>query len=559
MSRTLQQIFTDNPITTNESADLMYFARSPYTAGNDTGMLFSDFAAQFGSPIVPAALTRTNDTNVTVTLGGTPTTALLQATSLTLGWTGQLSPARGGTGVNNGTSTLTLGGNLATSGAFASTFTMTAATAVTFPNSGTLATTTQLPTPAALTKTDDTNVTLTLGGTPATALLQATSLTLGWTGTLSGTRGGTGVNNGANTATYAGNLSFASSFTTSGAFAVTQTYTGITNVTFPTSGTLATTSQIPTGAALTKTDDTNVTLTLGGSPTTALVNAASLTLGWTGQLGLTRGGTAASITASNGGIVYSTASALAVLSGTATAGQLLTSGSNTTPAWTTSTYPLTNAVNTLLYASSANTMAALPTANSSVLVTGSGGVPSLSTTLPTNLAMQTPASLTLTNATGLPISGITGLGTGVGTALAANSLGSGGISLETDGTFTPVLAFGGASVGITYTSQQGVYRRIGNTVTINIFIILSAVGSSSGAATISGLPFAQSAAISVSSLTMVPGITFTAGQIPVAGISGASSTIFLQIINPITGAGANLTNTNFSNTSLIIVSGTYLI
>jgi hypothetical protein len=48
-------------------------------------------------------------------------------------------------------------------------------------------------TPAALTKTDDTNVTLTLGGTPATALLQATSLTLGWTGQLAITRGGTGI------------------------------------------------------------------------------------------------------------------------------------------------------------------------------------------------------------------------------------------------------------------------------------------------------------------------------------------------------------------------------
>lgn len=47
---------------------------------------------------------------------------------------------------------------------------------------------------AALTKTDDTNVTLTLGGTPASALLAATSLTLGWTGTLSATRGGTGLN-----------------------------------------------------------------------------------------------------------------------------------------------------------------------------------------------------------------------------------------------------------------------------------------------------------------------------------------------------------------------------
>lgn len=43
-------------------------------------------------------------------------------------------------------------------------------------------------TPAALTKTDDTNVTLTLGGTPNTALLQASSLTLGWTGTLADSR-----------------------------------------------------------------------------------------------------------------------------------------------------------------------------------------------------------------------------------------------------------------------------------------------------------------------------------------------------------------------------------
>lgn len=37
---------------------------------------------------------------------------------------------------------------------------------------------------SALTKTDDTNVTLTLGGSPATALLAGVSLTLGWTGTL---------------------------------------------------------------------------------------------------------------------------------------------------------------------------------------------------------------------------------------------------------------------------------------------------------------------------------------------------------------------------------------
>ncbi len=53
-----------------------------------------------GNPLVaagtvtPSALTKVNDTNVTLTLGGTPATSLLQAVSLTLGWTGTLADAR---------------------------------------------------------------------------------------------------------------------------------------------------------------------------------------------------------------------------------------------------------------------------------------------------------------------------------------------------------------------------------------------------------------------------------------------------------------------------------
>jgi hypothetical protein len=58
---------------------------------NTTGSLLKD------SP--PAALTRTNDTNVTLTLGGAATTALVNAASLTLGWTGSLAVTRGGTGL----------------------------------------------------------------------------------------------------------------------------------------------------------------------------------------------------------------------------------------------------------------------------------------------------------------------------------------------------------------------------------------------------------------------------------------------------------------------------
>ena len=72
-----------------------------------------------------------------------PSAGLLTATSYAGTWAGNVvGSTYGGTGVNNGASTITLGGNLTTSGAFASTFTMTGATNVTFPTSGTLSTTT---------------------------------------------------------------------------------------------------------------------------------------------------------------------------------------------------------------------------------------------------------------------------------------------------------------------------------------------------------------------------------------------------------------------------------
>ena len=56
-------------------------------------------------------------------------------------WNGTvIGSTYGGTGVNNGASTITLGGNLVTSGANAITFTSTGTTGVTLPTSGTLAT-----------------------------------------------------------------------------------------------------------------------------------------------------------------------------------------------------------------------------------------------------------------------------------------------------------------------------------------------------------------------------------------------------------------------------------
>ena len=72
---------------------------------------------------------------------------------------------------------------------------------------------------------------------------------------------------------------------------------------------------------------------------------------------------------------YSTATYPATATGTGTI--LRADGTNWSA--TTSTYPATNAINTLLYASSANVMSALATANNAILATNSSGVPSLTT------------------------------------------------------------------------------------------------------------------------------------------------------------------------------------
>mgnify|MGYP000122483691 CR=1 FL=1 len=66
------------------------------------GVVSTRTVASLGIPVItPAALTKTDDTNVTISLGGTPATALLQGVSLTMGWSGVLAISRGGTGLGS--------------------------------------------------------------------------------------------------------------------------------------------------------------------------------------------------------------------------------------------------------------------------------------------------------------------------------------------------------------------------------------------------------------------------------------------------------------------------
>ena len=110
--------------------------------------------------------------------------------------------------------------------------------------------------------------------------------------------------------------------------------------------------------------------------TTAVLTTSSGVPTWASVLSLALGGTNASLTASNGGIFYSTASAGAILSGTATANQMLQSGSSTAPAWSTTTWPATTSINTILYSSSASVIGQITAANNGVLISGTTGIPS---------------------------------------------------------------------------------------------------------------------------------------------------------------------------------------
>lgn len=93
-SGNLSPLFTvtvNNPNTTPSFVFSLSNAAANTYFGNATG---GSAAPSFTAA---GALTKVDDVNVTLTLGGAPTTALLQSVSLTLGWTGILSAARGGT------------------------------------------------------------------------------------------------------------------------------------------------------------------------------------------------------------------------------------------------------------------------------------------------------------------------------------------------------------------------------------------------------------------------------------------------------------------------------
>ena len=123
-------------------------------------------------------------------------------------------------------------------------------------------------------------------------------------------------------------------------------------------------------------------------------------------------------------------------------------------------------------------------------------------------------------------------------------------------TFTPTLKFGGAATGITYSAQLGYYCKIGNTVHVTIYLYLTSKGSSAGIATISGLPFTSYNIANLHTAVTVRGNNLTYDGFLQGFIPYNSTYITLNEL-PETGVLSNLDDTDFSDTSSLMIQATY--
>lgn len=96
------------------------------------------------------------------------------------------------------------------------------------------------------------------------------------------------------------------------------------------------------------------------------------------------------------------------------------------------------------------------------------------------------------------------------------------------GTWTPKLLIGGSNTGLTFSARSGTYTKIGRVVIASGSFTLSAVGSSTGAIEIAGLPFRSSVGSTHSGLCAF-GTNWAAGiNSPLTGyIASASTTMVL--------------------------------
>jgi len=166
--------------------------------------------------------------------------------------------------------------------------------------------------------------------------------------------------------------------------------------------------------------------------------------------------------------------------------------------------------------------------------------------LPTNTGTIITQNSTPAFASTIGVGGATAAASGAGITFPATQSASSNANTLDDyeeGVFTPALQFGGASAGLTYFEQVGLYTKIGNLVTATGKIYIDSAGSSTGDATITGLPFTSSNASGTSRRFAVAMAAYAGNQLMLGALSVNSTTI--SLVQNVTGAFTAVTNAGF--------------
>lgn len=117
------------------------------------------------------------------------------------------------------------------------------------------------------------------------------------------------------------------------------------------------------------------------------------------------------------------------------------------------------------------------------------------------------------------------------------------------------IAFGGASTGVTYTTQTYTGVRIGARAWVDINLVLTSRGSSTGAATIQTLPWTPTS--NVAGACHANNYTIGAGLVPMFDTNG--TTVRLRSFNPTTGNDNSVAETQVDNDFSLKLSLSYAV
>lgn len=127
-----------------------------------------------------------------------------------------------------------------------------------------------------------------------------------------------------------------------------------------------------------------------------------------------------------------------------------------------------------------------------------------------------------------------------------------------EGDFTPGLQFGGGSTGMTFSAQLGSYVKLGRLVIISGLITLTAKGSSTGNALITGLPFNIGNANKFFGSLKFNYNGFTAGVLS-PGYQSIVNSATLNTTKDATGVNTVMTHADYTNSSAITLLYAYMV